>query len=53
MELVDERLSSADAEARLAERGMAWRERKENIDAEAAAILLQNFFDTPVVAHKP
>ena len=50
VELVDERLSSADAEARLAERGMAWRARKEYLDAEAAAILLQNFFDTPVTA---
>ena len=50
VELVDERLSSADAEARLAERGMAWRTRKDHLDAEAAAILLQNFFDTPVTA---
>lgn len=53
VELVDERLSSADAEARLAARGMAWRTRKDHLDAEAAAILLQNFFDTPVTAPKP
>ena len=53
VELVDERLSSADAESRLAERGMAWRTRKDHLDAEAAAILLQNFFDTPVTAPKP
>lgn len=50
VELVDERLSSAEAEANLAAGGMAWRTRKEHLDAAAAAILLQNFFDTPVTA---
>ena len=50
VELVDERLSSAEAEANLAAGGMAWRTRKEYLDAAAAAILLQNFFDTPVTA---
>ncbi len=50
VELVDERLSSADAEANLAARGIDWRTRKDHLDAAAAAILLQNFFDTPVTA---
>lgn len=53
VELVDERLSSAAADTRLAARGMGWRARKEQLDAEAAAILLQNFFDAPVTTHKP
>lgn len=43
--LVDERLSSAAADERLRQQGMDWRTRKERLDAEAAAILLQNFFD--------
>jgi putative Holliday junction resolvase len=43
--LVDERLTSADADERLRERGLAWRRRKEALDAEAAAILLQAYFD--------
>jgi putative holliday junction resolvase len=50
VELIDERLSSADAEADLARRGMDWRTRKGHIDAAAAAILLQNFFDAPSIA---
>jgi putative holliday junction resolvase len=50
VELIDERLSSADAEADLARRGMDWRTRKDHIDAAAAAILLQNFFDAPSIA---
>ena len=52
VELVDERLSSAAAEAGLAERGLDWKQRKQHLDAEAAAILLQNFFDAPVAAAK-
>lgn len=43
--LVDERLSSAAADEALRGRGLGWRQRKARIDAEAAAILLQNFFD--------
>ena len=50
VELMDERLSSGAADAGLAERGMDWRTRKDHIDAEAAAILLQNFFDMPITA---
>lgn len=42
--LVDERLSSVDAEARLAAQGQNWKQRKQSLDAEAAAIILQDFF---------
>ncbi|MCG5078766.1 Holliday junction resolvase RuvX [Paraburkholderia tagetis] len=38
---VDERYSSVDAEARLRERG----ERTEHVDAEAACVILQQYFD--------
>lgn len=41
----DERLTSVAAEARLAERERDWRKRKAMLDAEAAAILLQDFLD--------
>lgn len=44
----DERLTSAEAEARLAERESDWRRRKEQLDAEAAAIILQDYLDRPV-----
>jgi len=44
--LQDERLSSHEAEARLIERGERdWKRRKARIDAEAAAIILQDFLD--------
>lgn len=46
VELVDERFSSTAAEARLAEKGQHWKQRKETLDAEAAATILQGFFDT-------
>lgn len=41
----DERLSSVEAEARLAERERDWRKRKALIDAESASIVLQDFLD--------
>lgn len=44
--LVDERLSSADAESRLAAQGQGWKQRKEKLDAEAAAIILQDYFSS-------
>lgn len=44
--LVDERYSSTAAEERLAGQGQDWRQRKETLDAEAAAVILQGFFDT-------
>ena len=43
--LVDERLTSTSAEGHLRERGHGWRQRKETLDAEAAAIILQSYFD--------
>lgn len=45
VELVDERLTSAAAEETLKERGLDWRARKAAIDAEAAAAILQDYFD--------
>lgn len=41
----DERLSSVEAEARLAEREPDWRKRKALIDAESASIVLQDYLD--------
>jgi putative Holliday junction resolvase len=42
----DERLTSAEAESRLALRERRWRARKERLDAAAAAIILQDYLDT-------
>ena len=41
----DERLSSREAESRLALRERDWRRRKANLDAAAAAIILQDYLD--------
>lgn len=41
----DERLSSAEAESRLALRERDWRKRKKRLDAAAAAIILQDYLD--------
>jgi len=44
--LQDERLSSHEADERLAERGdRDWRERKRKLDTAAAAIILQDYLD--------
>ncbi len=43
----DERLTSREAEARLAVRERDWRRRKKKLDAAAAAIILQDFLDRP------
>jgi putative Holliday junction resolvase len=43
--LQDERLTSREAESRLALREKDWRKRKERIDAASAAILLQDYLD--------
>ena len=43
--LQDERLTSREAEALLAQREPDWRERKKLIDATAAALVLQDFLD--------
>jgi putative Holliday junction resolvase len=44
--LQDERLSSREAESRLAVREKDWRARKRRLDAAAAAIILQDYLDT-------
>jgi putative Holliday junction resolvase len=41
----DERLTSREAESRLAQRERDWRKRKEKLDAAAAAIILQDYLD--------
>jgi putative holliday junction resolvase len=55
--LQDERLSSHEAETRLALRESDWRKRKARLDAAAAAIILQDYLDgrAPVVSedHSP
>lgn len=43
--LVDERLTSTAADQALRERGLDWGQRQSAVDAEAAAILLQSYFD--------
>jgi len=45
VEAVDERLTSVEADRRLAEAGTAKRDRTARIDSEAAAILLQQWLD--------
>ncbi len=45
VETFDERLSSVDANARLAETGMHWKERKRHVDQVAAAMILQGWLD--------
>jgi putative Holliday junction resolvase len=44
--LQDERLTSREAESRLALREKDWRARKQQLDAAAAAIILQDYLDT-------
>ena len=41
----DERLTSIEAEQRLAEREVSWRRRKRGLDAASAAIILQDYLD--------
>jgi putative Holliday junction resolvase len=43
--LQDERLSSREAESRLALRDKDWRSRKARLDAAAAAVILQDYLD--------
>jgi putative Holliday junction resolvase len=44
--LQDERLTSREAEQRLAIRLSDWRERKKKLDAAAAAIILQDYLES-------
>jgi putative Holliday junction resolvase len=41
----DERLTSVEAESRLALQERDWRKRKQKLDAAAAAIILQDYLD--------
>jgi putative Holliday junction resolvase len=50
---VDERFSSTEADTSLRERGLSWQQRKAQVDAEAALIILQSWFDTHAAAHAP
>jgi putative Holliday junction resolvase len=43
--LQDERLSSHEADSRLAVRERDWRQRKRKLDAAAAAVVLQDYLD--------
>ncbi len=45
VQFVDERFSSSEADARLVADGLDWRARKEQVDAVAAQIILQDYFD--------
>jgi len=44
----DERLSSHEADARLAVREKNWRVRKQQLDAMSAAVILQDYLDAQV-----
>ena len=46
VELVDERLTSLEAESMLREAGHGWKKRKQHLDAVAAQRILQTWFDT-------
>ena len=43
--VADERLTSREAESRLALRERDWRKRKQKLDAAAAAVILQDYLD--------
>jgi putative Holliday junction resolvase len=49
----DERLSSREAESRLALRERDWRKRKRRLDAAAAAVILQDYLDLRGGATRP
>jgi putative Holliday junction resolvase len=50
LHLQDERLSSREAEARLARTEKDWRKRKSSLDAASAAVILQDYLDSSDVA---
>ena len=47
----DERLTSVEAESRLAARQRDWKKRKAQLDAAAAAVVLQDYLDRRRTAH--
>jgi putative Holliday junction resolvase len=48
----DERLSSREAESRLAQRERSWQRRKARLDAAAAAVMLQDYLDVEARKHR-
>ncbi len=50
---MDERLTSVEAEARLAVHEKDWRRRKARLDAAAAAVLLQDYLDARLRTPSP
>lgn len=53
IQLHDERLTSHEAESRLALREPDWRKRKAKLDAAAAAVMLQEHLDRGVAIAQP
>jgi len=51
--LQDERLSSHEADSRLALRERDWRKRKARLDAAAAAVILQDYLDGRPMPNAP
>ena len=51
--LQDERLTSREAESRLALREKDWRRRKAQLDAAAAAVMLQDYLDARRIPMTP
>lgn len=51
VEEVDERFSSTEADANLRQRGLSWQERKTQVDAEAALIILHSRFELHADGH--
>jgi putative transcription antitermination factor YqgF len=45
IDTADERLTSREAESRLARREKDWRKRKAQLDAASAAVFLQDYLD--------
>jgi putative Holliday junction resolvase len=51
VDAVDERFTSTEADATLRERGLDWRQRKQQVDAEAALVILNSWFETHANTH--
>ncbi len=51
VEDVDERFSSTEADANLRQQGLSWQQRKTQVDAEAAFIILQSWSDIHAHSH--
>jgi len=48
---VDERFSSVEADTKLRQRGLSWQERKAQVDAEAALVILQTWSELHARSH--